>query len=123
MRAVQGNEWFLRPVAVAVHKAGKQLLKSGPGLVVITDGVKGSWIHTQEGQYFHQLAYLLPQAVDTTGCGDSYHGAFLFGLLQGFELEKTASFASAAAAINSQHLGGRRGLPTYAQVETFLSLR
>jgi sulfofructose kinase len=106
-----------------IDKAAQSLLHSGPGLVVITAGTKGSWIHSRAGGSFHQPAYLLPHVVDTTGCGDSYHGAFLFGLLRGMELEKTASFASAVAALNSQRLGGRIGLPTYEQVDTFLSAR
>jgi sulfofructose kinase len=103
-----------------IQKTAEVLIRSGPRLVVITDGIKGSWVHSREGQFFHQPAYLLPEVVDTTGCGDSYHGAFLFGLLKGLGLEKTASFASAVAALNSQHLGGRIGLPTYTQVESFL---
>jgi sulfofructose kinase len=106
-----------------IRRAAEILLKSGPGLVVITEGTKGSWIHSRDGRMFHQPAYLLPNVVDTTGCGDSYHGAFLFGLLRGMEPERTASLASAVAAINTQQLGGRRGLPTQAQVKSFLAGR
>lgn len=104
-----------------IGKAAEKMIKSGPGLVVITDGIRGSWIHPREGQSFHQPAYRLPKVVDTTGCGDSYHGAFLFGLLEGLELKQTASLASAVAALNSQHLGGRSGLPTYERVKSFLA--
>jgi sugar/nucleoside kinase (ribokinase family) len=43
--------------------------------------------------------------------------------VKGMDLERTASFASAVGAINSQHLGGRAGLPTYEQVEEFLASR
>jgi sugar/nucleoside kinase (ribokinase family) len=103
--------------------AAEILLRSGPGLVVITEGIRGSWIHERDGRSFHQTAYLLPDVVDTTGCGDSYHGAFLFGLLKGLDLERTASLASAVAALNSQHLGGRRGLPTYEQADSFIAAR
>jgi len=103
-----------------IHRSAEMLLENGPSLVVITDGIRGSWIHAREGQAFHQPAYLVPQVVDTTGCGDSYHGAFLFGLLKGLPLEQTAAFASAVAALNSQRLGGRYGLPTYEQAESFL---
>jgi len=103
-----------------ILKAAEMLLRSGPSLVVITEGTKGSWIHSRDGQSFHQPAFLLPGVMDTTGCGDSYHGAFLFGLVNGLELEKTASLASAVAALNSQSLGGRSGLPTFEQVESFL---
>ncbi len=104
-----------------IRKAAERLLEEGPGLVVITDGTRGSWIYPREGRPFHQPAYLLPQVVDTTGCGDSYHGAFLFGRLKGWDLEKTAALASAVAALNSQHLGGRSGLPTLEQATSFLS--
>jgi sulfofructose kinase len=104
-----------------IRKAAERLLEEGPGLVVITDGTRGSWIYSREGPSFHQPAYLLPEVVDTTGCGDSYHGAFLFGRLKGWDLEKTAALASAVAALNSQHLGGRSGLPSLEQVTSFLS--
>lgn len=104
-----------------IQKAAAVLLEHGPKLVVITEGTKGSWIYSREGRSFHQSAYLIPNVVDTTGCGDSYHGAFLFGLLKRMELEKTAAFASAVAALNSQCLGGRSGIPTFEEVESFLS--
>ncbi len=104
-----------------IGKAAEVLLRSGPGLAVITEGTNGSWIYPREGRAFHQPAYLLPKVVDTTGCGDSYHGAFLFGLLKGMGLEKTASLASAVAALNTQRLGGRVGLPTYEEADAFLT--
>jgi len=104
-----------------ISQAADALLREGPRLVAITDGVRGSWVRSREGEFFHQPAYLLPDVVDTTGCGDSYHGAFLFGLLQGWELKRTAALASAVAALNSQHLGGRGGLPTLEQAEAFLA--
>ncbi len=70
--------------ATDIPQAGEALLREGPRLAAITDGIRGSWIYSQEGEFFHQPAYLLPDVVDTTGCGDSYHGAFLFGLLMGW---------------------------------------
>lgn len=106
-----------------IEKAAQMLLSIGPGLVVITGGTAGSWIFPGDDPPFHQPAYPMRHVVDTTGCGDSYHGAFLFGLLRGMDLRKTASFASAVAAINTQQLGGRRGLPTLDQVNSFLAER
>jgi sugar/nucleoside kinase (ribokinase family) len=104
-----------------IGRAAEGLVEQGPQIVVITDGVRGSWVRKRGGRIFHQPAYLLPKVVDTTGCGDSYHGAFLFGLLKGMDLAQTAAFASAVAALNSQQLGGRRGLPTLQQVKAFQS--
>jgi sulfofructose kinase len=103
------------------RKAAELLLGAGPGLVVITDGTGGSWIYSQGGEAFHQPAYLQQKVIDTTGCGDSYHGAFLFGLLKGMSLEQTAALASAVAALNTQALGGRRGLPSLERAMAFLA--
>lgn len=102
-------------------KAAEILAGCGPGIVVVTQGAEGSWICSCDGKCFHQSAFLSADTIDTTGCGDSYHGAFLFGLLKGLPIEETAVFASAVASINSQHLGGRTGLPSLLQVSSFLS--
>jgi sugar/nucleoside kinase (ribokinase family) len=104
-----------------ISKAAVLIEKSGSRLVVITDGKRGSWVHSRGEQAFQQKAYLFLEVVDTTGCGDSYHGAFLFGLLRGYGLEQTASLASAVAGLNSQRLGGRSGIPSLKDVETFLN--
>lgn len=106
-----------------IRTAAEALLQTGPRLVAITDGARGSWVLARGGRFFHQPAYLFPRALDTTGCGDSYHGAFLFGLLRGLAIEKAAALASAVAALNSQALGGRGGLPTYAEAAAFLAER
>jgi sugar/nucleoside kinase (ribokinase family) len=106
-----------------VRKAAETMLSMGPGLVVITGGTDGSWVFSQDGKSFHQAAYRMPRSVDTTGCGDSYHGAFLFGLLRNMGLVRTASFASAVAALNTQQLGGRAGLPTLEETRAFMVAR
>jgi sugar/nucleoside kinase (ribokinase family) len=104
-------------------RAGELLLAEGPQLAAITDGVNGSWVLPRNGEPFHQPAFLLPRVVDTTGCGDSYHGAFLFGLLQGLPLRQTTALAAAVAALNTRRLGGRAALPTLAEATAFLRER
>jgi sulfofructose kinase len=101
-------------------KSAESLLREGPQIAVVTDGINGSWICTRGGLSFHQPAFLFPKTVDTTGCGDSYHGAFLTGLLKGFTVESAATLASAVAAMNSQHLGGRSGIPGFDEVVKYL---
>ena len=62
-------------------KLVNQLLLEGPEIVVITDGKNGSWLYTKNIYGFHQPAFEMKNVIDTTGCGDSFHGAFLFGLI------------------------------------------
>ncbi len=87
--------------------------------VVITAGERGSFCRDAI-QTHRQPAFAIP-IVDTTGCGDVYHGAFIYGLLQAWPLPKTAEFASAAAALNCQGLGGQSAIPSRPQVEAFLA--
>jgi sugar/nucleoside kinase (ribokinase family) len=101
------------------ERAGPALLSTGPAIVAITDGARGSWVFSKDGMRFHQPAFPV-RVVDTTGCGDCYHGAFLSGLLRGLDLRSAARLASAAAALNAQSLGGRQALPTLTQVQEFL---
>ena len=61
--------------------------------------------------------------VDTTGAGDTFHGAFAFGVACGWQIAKCAEFASAVAAINCTKPGGRTGLPTLDQTSEFLKAR
>jgi len=57
------------------------------------------------------------QTVDTTGAGDIFHGAFTFGVVQGWELARTLDFSCAAAALNCTALGARGGIKPLAEIE------
>ena len=48
--------------------------------------------------------------VDTTGAGDVFHGAFLYGLVGGWQMEEILEFSCAAAALNCKALGARGGI-------------
>jgi sulfofructose kinase len=85
----------------------EKLLIQPAKLVVLTDGVRGSYVQGADGDLFHQSAYSASSLVDTTGCGDVFHGAFLHGWLQGWSLQHCADFASRLAARNAEGLGGR----------------
>lgn len=95
-----------------IEAMSAMLAADGPTLVVITDGLRGSWIYPSGGESFHQPAFPQADLVDTTGCGDTYHGAFLFGLARNQPLTECAILASRLAAQNCRFLGGRGGLVT-----------
>jgi sulfofructose kinase len=92
----------------------------GAKVVGITDGVKGSWFSDGEVEPFHQPAYRVA-VVDTTGCGDVFHGIFLAALTNGQTTRAAAEEASAGAALAATALGGRGCLPTRAEVLDFLA--
>lgn len=89
------------------------------GQIVITDGANGSWAKTPQGIH-HQVAFKTT-VVDTTGCGDAFHGAYAFALLSGRDLPACMQFASAYASIVAQYLGGRTFHPSEEQVINFIN--
>lgn len=88
------------------QQLGPSLLAETRGMLVITDGLRGSHVWTQEGHYHHQPAEKVT-TVDTTGCGDIYHAAFTHGYLSHWPLQQTSAHAAHAAAQNATGLGGR----------------
>jgi sugar/nucleoside kinase (ribokinase family) len=91
--------------------------------VVITCGVKGCCsLGKGYDKPFMQPAFPV-EAVDTTGCGDVFHGAYAATLAWNFPLEDRVRFASAASALKAQVRGGQAGCPTRNQVEVFLKKR
>ena len=101
--------------------AAPAVLANGPRIFVETMGEQGCFT-AASGVQFHTPAYAV-DVVDTTGAGDVFHGAYLVGLLHGWDLHQIAQFASATSAIKCTHLGGRHGIPGYAEVIQFLAQR
>jgi sulfofructose kinase len=56
------------------------------------------------------------QAVDTTGAGDVFHGAFLYGLLREWRTEEILEFSCAAAALNCTAAGARGRIATLDEI-------
>ena len=74
-----------------------------------------------DGRRMHfSPAYRVP-VVDTTGAGDIFHAGFIYGLLQGWALERQLDFACAAAALNCMASGARGGIHTVAAIEELRS--
>jgi sugar/nucleoside kinase (ribokinase family) len=63
------------------------------------------------GKFIEKQAYPV-KAVDTTGCGDVFHAGFVYGLVNGWDAEKSLDLGAWAAAQVSLQLGGRSGIPT-----------
>ncbi len=99
-------------------EAMADVLALGPRVFVQTEGEDGCYTFTAQ-ERFHTPAFRVP-VVDTTGAGDVFHGAYLVGLLKGWDIHRTAEFACAVAALKCTRLGGRSGIPRFAEVMAFL---
>jgi sugar/nucleoside kinase (ribokinase family) len=97
-----------------------ELRKQAPGFLCTTLGSSGAmaWVN---GEILYAEGFNL-KALDTTGAGDVFHGGFIYGLLQNWDIWKILRFANAAAALKCLDLGGRRGIPTLDKIHEFMGL-
>jgi sugar/nucleoside kinase (ribokinase family) len=101
------------------EQACRQVAALGPSRVVVTLGEKG--LHWYEDGRIGRMDAFAVEAVDTTGAGDTFHGAFCQGLVDGLGFADNLAFASATAALKCRRLGGRAGIPTRPEVMEFLA--
>ncbi|MHA1733887.1 MAG: carbohydrate kinase family protein [Promethearchaeota archaeon] len=93
-----------------------QATHSRDPVVVLHLGAEGAGVYTREEQV--EVPPYTVKAVNPTGTGDVFNGAFLHGLLEGWPLERCARFANAVAAV---HLGDVSKIyPTLGDYEEFL---
>ena len=130
-----------------LEEACRIIHERGACIAGVTDGANGSYFVWPDGTFYRCQAFPQEYVVDTTGAGDSFHGAFLSKLVtllrelapvEGLEtstyaidllqhcghsdLEKAAIFASAVAALNTQGIGGRSPLPSLQVVHKLMGL-
>lgn len=100
--------------------AVRKLWHAGCDTVIVTCGVDGCW-YLAKGESLprHQPAFEV-EVVDTTGCGDVFHGAYASALARGVQRAERIRFASAVAALKATRPGGQAGIPSRAVVEEFL---
>jgi sulfofructose kinase len=105
----------------SAENAVRRLWNDDRAVVAVTCGACGCWFvdKANSSQPRHIPAFRV-DTVDTTGCGDVFHGAYAASLARGLSLEERLRFASAAAAIKATHRGGQAGIPSLREVMKFL---
>jgi sulfofructose kinase len=74
-----------------------------------------------DGQNFHYAPAFWVKVVDTTGAGDIFHAGFIYGLAQGWPVQRQLEFACAAAALNCTAIGARGGIRPVEEIERLIS--
>ena len=86
-----------------------ELTQMGPRIAVITLGEEGAI--ALEGETLVRQPALPIEVYDTTGASEVFRGAFIYGQLQGWPLDRCLPFANAAAAPQLPAPGRRRRHP------------
>ena len=93
----------------------KHLVNSGLKNVIVTLGNNGS-LYVSKERMIKVDAYNV-EAVDTTGAGDSYCGAFVVALNEGKVIEDAMMFANKASSITVTRKGAISALPKRSEIE------
>jgi sulfofructose kinase len=88
----------------------RKLRRLNDGLLIVTLGPRGAAL--LDGDRFEHVPAFKVDAVDTTGAGDVFRGAFIVALLRGDVAADAVRFANAAAAVSCTRLGAFNGAPS-----------
>jgi sulfofructose kinase len=93
--------------------------KYGCRLTAATLGHEG--VLAWDGAKFHYAPAYQVETADTTGAGDIFHAGFIYGMLQGWPLQRQLEFACAAAALNCTAIGARGGIRPVEAIERLVA--
>lgn len=99
-------------------EALKKVKELGCRIVGVTNGSKGTTWMNDQGTHFTPAFKI--DAVDTTGAGDVFHGAYTLAIGNHNDTATAMHFASGAAALKCAKPGGRDGIPTIEELTQLL---
>ena len=88
--------------------------------IVITIGAKG-YICEKDGEVVTMSAYKSGiKAIDTTGAGDIFHGAFTHAMANNYSFQESLEFANITASLSTTKRGGRYSITELSRVEELM---
>jgi len=88
-------------------------------IVVIKHGGDGSITYTKDGSQ-HKGGTFKTKVLKTFGAGDSYASAFIYGLLNQWDISKAMEYGSASAAIVISKHSCSEAMPTTSEINDFM---
>ena len=103
------------------EEGAKQLVQMGKKIALITVGSKGAYYASGDECGF--VPGYTVRAQDTTGCGDSFTGAFHYMLLYRPDtpMRQKVEFANAVGALCATKMGGMPAMPTLPETKEFMA--
>ncbi|NLL56193.1 MAG: 5-dehydro-2-deoxygluconokinase [Clostridiales bacterium] len=95
-------------------------ISKGNKIVVIKHGKKGSTAYTNDGQSYSIKPFPI-SALKSFGGGDGYASAFIYGLLEGWDIIDCLEMGSASASMLVAAHGCSLFMPTLEEVKDFIA--
>lgn len=95
-------------------RMAKELLDLGSEFVIIKLGAEGCYV--QAADFAAKVNGYSVEVVDTTGAGDSFDAAILYGYLEDLGTESMAALANAAGAAKARKRGTGHNVPMISEI-------
>lgn len=93
-------------------------LEAGVKLAGIKMGSKGCIV--SDGQKIYKFGVFNVPVIDTCGAGDAFIAGFLYGVIKGWDIVKTSTFATATASFCVRTMGATVAIPEASKVLDFM---
>ncbi|QGH36246.1 ribokinase [Gracilibacillus salitolerans] len=97
----------------------REVLNKWKNKLIITKGKRG--VLFMDKDHFQEIPVYHVKAVDTTGAGDTFNGAFVYYWVKHQDLYTACKMVNVASALAVQQIGAQTGMPTDQEVAHFLS--
>lgn len=94
-------------------------LTAGAKIVALKLGAAGALV--ADARQRHRIAPYPCRAIDATGAGDTFGGAFVARIVAGDDIAAAGRYAAAAAALSTEGYGAVTPIPTSHQVRALMS--
>ena len=108
------NDYEARLMCDKTGRSEEELAREVEALVV-TLGAEGSRVQWR-GEVFEVPAVQADAVVDPTGCGDAYRAGLLHGIVNGWDMRRSAQLAAVMGAIKIAHRGGQNHQPSRTDI-------
>jgi ribokinase len=103
-----------------IKKASYSVIEKGVESVIVTIGSKGAMVISQDIEsYIEPTAH---RAVDSSGAGDAFAGAFMYMYSITGDLIKSAGFANKVAGVSVTRYGTHKSVPTREEINSMPEL-
>ena len=102
-----------------MKKAASAILQKGVQLIWVKKGNQGCSYFTKE-KYFQLPAHKI-EVIDTSGAGDTFDAAIIYGILSGFTPEKCGEFAISFTETTLQKIGTTKALPNSIEINKLIN--
>lgn len=92
----------------------ESVLKQYPNKIIVTVGDEGAVYF--DGTNIVRVPGYKTKAVDTTGAGDTFNGAFAHAISTGMKIGEAVKFANIAASLSVEKFGAQGGMPRLQEV-------